>query len=143
MLVSPIDAIDAIDLGNEIVAHLAPGVAAAFVGQRAVGPIALLEALGMASAAFGGKLGVFLPRILAGTTAIVANVKYELGKGREELNRLLNAHPLALAPLVSFAAEVQFARFFSESALDAARATMRSLSEGFSQSMSAIGSSTA
>jgi hypothetical protein len=142
MLVVPIDPLDAIDLGNELLAHLAPGIAATALGEKTLGRFAALEGLGMTANALIGKLGDMLPRLLAGTTAVAGGEKYSLSKGKEEVNRLLTAHPLALKPVIAFSAEVQFARFFPESVLSAIKARMRNLSEGFSQSTSDTGSST-
>lgn len=142
MMVVPIEPLEAIDLGNELVAHLGPGIASAFAVGQAFSPFAALEAIGLTSHAFIGKLSAYLPRLLAGTTVAASNVKYELAKGKDEVNRFLSAHPLALKAVVLFSAEVQFARFFPESVLSAIRTQRESLSAAFSQSISGTGSST-
>lgn len=141
MMVTPIEPLEAIDLGNELIAHLGPGIAAAFTGGQSLTPFAAMEAIGMTSHAFIGKLGSFLPRLLAGTTAVASGEKYQLAKGKDEINRFLSAHPLGLAPVVLFSGEAQFARFFPDSVLSAIRAQKASLSAVFSPSTSVTGSS--
>ena len=141
MMVAPLAPLDAIDLGNELVAHLAPGVATAFVNGETLAPFAVLEAIGMTSSAFAGKISAFIPRLVAGTTVVAGESKYDLSKGKDEINRLLSKYPLSLAPLLSFSAEAQFERFFPESVLSAIRAKKESLSKAFSQNIVGTGSS--
>lgn len=145
MIVSPLPGLDAIDLGNELYAYLAPGMAAGAIHAQASGeanPVAALEATGLAANAMIGRLSNLIPRLLASTIVIAAGSKFELSKGADEINRLLQTSPQALWPLLAFTAEVQFARFFPASVLAGIREKVASLSAAFSQSTSGTGSST-
>ena len=144
VLTVPLPGMDAIDLMPELIAALGPGGGMAQGGQVTLG-----EGLGeIGRALAGGKLTGLLARLLAGTTMIVpgmADGKFDLGKGRAEINRALAAKPELLVPMVKLALEVSFKRFFPGFALaglDLATIRKQFHSEDSSPSTSATGSST-
>jgi hypothetical protein len=144
ILTAPLPGMDALDLIPELIAALGPGGGLAQSGQGTIG-----EGLGeIGKALAGGKLTGLLARILAGTTMVVPGAtdgKYELGKGRPEINRALAARPEMLVPMIKIALEVSFKRFlggFALAGFDLAAIQRRFRSEDSSPSTSGTGSST-
>lgn len=113
LLTVPLPGLDALDLMPELLAALAPGGGMAQSGQFTLG-----EGLGAIAAAFvGGRLSALLARLLAGTTMIAGGEKYDLGKGRSEINRAFDARPDLVVPMLKAVWEVSFARFLGGFAL--------------------------
>lgn len=134
ILTAPMLPMDAIDLGNDVIAAIGGGAGAGAIGD---------QISAVAREFVGGRLTSYLTRLLVGTTIVIrGETKCELGKGRDEINRALSLRPRLLAPMVMAAVEVQIMRFFPESVLTDLRKRMPSPFGSSSPSTSGTGSST-
>jgi hypothetical protein len=91
---------------STLLSHIGP---AALAAQDPVGMATAIYALGRHLGE--GKLAALAPKVLACTTAVADDQRYELGNS-EQRSEFFDAHPEAYLPALMFAGRVTFGGFF-------------------------------